>query len=472
MSSERGIVATGVYIPQSRLDGDEIEAAWETSAPVSRAAVPNADEDTLTMAVTAGRDAIESSSREPRAVDHLAIGTTTPPLDEEEFAPRAASALGLREDTELDVATQSPAAGADALLSAAAADGPALAVVSDAPTGNPAEVGQRVGAGAAAFLFDESGAVVFADAATRSRDAPGIRFRERGSDTVEQLAITTYERETIRDLVSTAVDGLDVDHAAVTGASLYQPTADIPHRIARALPYEAESVERGTVVTDIGDAGAATTAIGLLAALEESAPSSVTVAGFFGSGATAIALGFETRAAIDTGVSAAIENGVSIPYAAALRERGHLGETEVAGGGAHVSLPSWQRTLPQRYRLEAGQCPDCGAVAFPPEGACPDCHERVAFDALELPRTGAIVAVTVIGQGGAPPEFVEVQRRDGPFAVAIVEVSSDDGAARFPVQLTDCDPEAVSVGDRVVGRFRRIYSVEGVTRYGLKFVPE
>ncbi|MBX0325313.1 3-hydroxy-3-methylglutaryl CoA synthase [Halomicroarcula sp. F13] len=472
MNYARGIVATGVYLPQSRLNGDEIEAAWGTSAPVSQIAVPAADEDALTMAIAAARNALDDSKIDPRDINHLAIGTTTPPLEEEEFAPRAASALGLNTDCELEAATQSTVAGANVLLSAAAASGPALAVVSDAPKGDPAEVGQRVGAGAAAFLFDEGGAVILADSATRSRDAPGLRFRERGSETVEELDITTYERETIRDLVSTAAEALDIDHEAVDGASLYQPTPDIPHRIARALPYDAETVERGTLVNDVGDAGAATTAIGLLAALDESDPSSVTVAGFFGSGATAVALAFETRTAIDASVSEAIDGGVSIPYAAALRERGQIGETEVAGGGAHVSLPSWQRTIQQRYRLEAGQCPNCEAVAFPPEGACPDCHKRVEFDKIELPRSGEIVAVTVIGQGGAPPEFVELQRRDGPFAVAIVEVTAGDGTARFPVQLTDCEPDEVSVGDRVVGRVRRIYSVEGVTRYGLKFVPE
>ena len=52
--TDRGIAAAGVYVPKSCLDGDEIEAAWGTSAPVDRAAVPAADEDALTMAVAAG----------------------------------------------------------------------------------------------------------------------------------------------------------------------------------------------------------------------------------------------------------------------------------------------------------------------------------------------------------------------------------------------------------------------------------
>ncbi|WP_424005743.1 zinc ribbon domain-containing protein (plasmid) [Haloarcula salina] len=472
MSSDRGIVATGAFVPRLRLDGDEIEAAWGTSAPVARAAVPAADEDTLTMAVAAGRDAIESSRFEASAVDHLAVATTTPPLEEEEFGPRAVAALGLEADSTLATSTQSTVAGADALRSAARADGPALAVVADAPAGDPGEAGQRVGAGAAAFLFAAGGAVALTDAATRSRDAPGIRFRESGSENVDGLDITTYERETIRDLVAEAVEALDVPADAVTGTALHQPTSDIPHRIARALPYDAETITRGTLVDEVGDAGAATPALGLLAAIDASESASHVVAGCFGSGASATALAFEVREPVQTSLSAALDGGVDVPYATALRERGTIGEAEVAGGGAHVSLPSWQRSIPQRYRLEAGQCPDCGAVAFPPEGACPDCHERVTFESVSLPRSGEIVASTVIGQGGAPPEFVPQQRRDGPFGVAIVEATVAGDSARFPVQLTDCDLDEVSVGDRVEARFRRIYSAEGVTRYGLKFTPQ
>jgi 3-hydroxy-3-methylglutaryl CoA synthase/uncharacterized OB-fold protein len=470
--ADRGIVATGVYIPRTRLDSTEIEAAWGTAAPVDRAAVPAADEDALTMSVAAGRGALDG--RETDSITHLAVATTTPPLEEEAFAPRIGAALGLDSEISTTTATQSTAAGGEALLSGIDADGPALVVVADAPQGDAATVGQRVGSGAAAFFIGDSADVVLADRARESRDAPGLRLRERGSTEVSELDITTYERETTRETVSTAVDGLEIDHDAVGGAAIHQPTGDIPHRIGTALPYDGAAIARGTVVDEVGDAGAATTALGLLAALDAADPGSTAVAGFFGSGATAVGLGFEVEAPLDTGVEASLDGGVEASYPEALRAGGTIGTAEVAGGGAHVSLPSWQRTTAQRYRLVAGRCPACGAVAFPPEGACPACHARTDFESVRLSRTGEIVAVTTIGQGGAPPEFVEQQRRDGPFAVAIVEapVVDGDGGARFPAQLTDCDPASVAVGDAVTGHLRRIYTVEGVTRYGLKFVPK
>ncbi|WP_321170857.1 zinc ribbon domain-containing protein [Halobaculum halobium] len=30
-----------------------------------------------------------------------------------------------------------------------------------------------------------------------------------------------------------------------------------------------------------------------------------------------------------------------------------------------MSVPTWRRSQPARYRLRAGRCPDCGALAFP-----------------------------------------------------------------------------------------------------------
>jgi uncharacterized OB-fold protein len=167
----------------------------------------------------------------------------------------------------------------------------------------------------------------------------------------------------------------------------------------------------------------------------------------------------------------AIDGGESLSYARYLRKRGHVVSGEVAGGGAHVSLPTWRQSLDARYRLTAGRCSECGALTFPPEGACGRCGARGAFDRIELPREGRVAANTVIGQGGAPPEFGPQQARDGPFGVAIVELTHDGETVQLPAQLTDCDPDSVEIGDRVRAVVRKIYEQEGVARYGTKFVP-
>ncbi|WP_081641537.1 Zn-ribbon domain-containing OB-fold protein [Halarchaeum acidiphilum] len=119
----------------------------------------------------------------------------------------------------------------------------------------------------------------------------------------------------------------------------------------------------------------------------------------------------------------------------------------------------------------AGRCPECGGLTFPAEGACGMCYDCVDFARVELPREGVVEAATVIGQGGAPPEFISQQDRDGPYAVAVVRFTLDGADVTLPMQVTDCDPDHVEVGDAVRATVRRVYTDEGIPRYGAKVTP-
>ncbi len=467
----RGVTAAGVYLPRFRLSTEETQEAWGTAhaSGIERKAVPAADEDALTMAIAAAERALDGGPVDRGSLNLVAAATTTPPLEEGEFVPRLVRALDLPADVASSTATQHAAAGAEALGRALDADGPALVVVSDCPEGDPADSDHPLGAGAAAFVIDDDPVVAVRDIAWHSDDTPGVRFRERGEENVESLGITTYERNVVREGVTEAVSALDVDAESATGAAVHQRDGKFPYRAAGDAALSNEAVAAGTVVDRVGDAGAATVPIGLLSALSEADGSELTVAAFFGSG-TAAAVAFEGGLPV-TGIDT-VDGGDPIDYTAYLRERGYVVEGEVTGGGAHVSIPTWRRSLDQRYRLVAGECPECGGVTFPPEGACQACHSRVEFEQFEAPRTGTVRALTVIGQGGAPPEFATLQQRDGAFAVAIIALDAEDGAVTLPAQITDTDPESVDVGDTVRATIRRIYTQEGVPRYGVKFTPD
>ncbi len=472
-SGDRGIVAAGVHVPRFRLDTDDLSDAWGHSqaSGVESKAVAGADEDAVTMGIAAAENALDDADLDPADVSFLGLATTTPPLAEEELAPRLVRALGLPESTATRTATASPASAAQVIEDALAADGPALAIAADAPEGDPADADHSFGAAGVALLIDDDPAVAITDVSHHSDEYPGIRFRQRASEDVETLDITTYQRTAMRESVTAVLEDLDADLESVAAAAVYQPDGGIPYRITGDVPLDSDVVHRGVVADAIGDAGAAGVPLGLVAALESDdvGDDDTTVAAFFGGGGSST--GLQLEGALDGDRTATIDDGESISYATYVRERGYVVEGEVAGGGAHVSLPSWRRSLDQRYRLAAGRCPECGAYAFPPEGACPACHELVEFDRVEMPRTGTVEAVTVIGQGGAPPEFVPQQDRDGAFGVAIIELADDEGSVELPAQLTDCDPEAVDVGDAVEATIRRIYDQEGIPRYGVKFTP-
>jgi hydroxymethylglutaryl-CoA synthase len=135
--------------------------------------------------------------------------------------------------------------------------------------------------------------------------------------------------------------------------------------------------------------------------------------------------------------------------------------------GAYISVPTWWRSLGQRYRLELGECRACGALNFPTDGACSSCGRVSEFDVVEPTGEGEIVARTVI-TGGVPPEFDEYLEQVGAIGVVVVEL---DEGVRVPGMLTDCDPSEPTHGDRVEAVVRRVYTQENIRRYGYKFRP-
>jgi uncharacterized OB-fold protein len=150
----------------------------------------------------------------------------------------------------------------------------------------------------------------------------------------------------------------------------------------------------------------------------------------------------------------------------ALRDQ-RAGASITTSMGAYISPAAYSEHPDARYRLVGRRCVECGTLSFNPRAACIHCGST-EFEAVPLKPTGSVYAVTTIGQGGAPTEFAPLQAAMGPYGVAVVEL--DDGP-RLTAMLTDCDPSAVAIGDPVRATFRRIYTQDGLTRYGLKFRP-
>ncbi|HLE53633.1 MAG TPA: Zn-ribbon domain-containing OB-fold protein [Thermoplasmata archaeon] len=135
---------------------------------------------------------------------------------------------------------------------------------------------------------------------------------------------------------------------------------------------------------------------------------------------------------------------------------------------AHVSVPMYWRTIPQRYRLVGHKCRKCGNVNFPPKGVCKYCSASSDFEEVQLSGRGKVHTFTLIGAGGAPPEFAEQEKAGGSYPVTIVELEE---GPKVIGQMADVNPKDVRIGMPVRAEMRRIYSEEGVIRYGFKFVP-
>lgn len=123
-------------------------------------------------------------------------------------------------------------------------------------------------------------------------------------------------------------------------------------------------------------------------------------------------------------------------------------------------VPKYTREIPQRFRLEAEKCTNCGYIAFPPRIICPECQSQ-KFELIKLKPEGTILTFTIIR---IPADQFA---RQAPFAIAIIETV--DGA-RLTAQVVDCKLEDIEIGNKVKLMFRRIQKEgkSGILQYGYK----
>ena len=127
-----------------------------------------------------------------------------------------------------------------------------------------------------------------------------------------------------------------------------------------------------------------------------------------------------------------------------------------------MKSPQYTREIPQRYRLEAGKCMQCGKVHFPPRLICDACQSR-EFEQIMLSRVGKILTWTIIHV--SPANF----NLETPYIIAIVELENN---VRLTCQVVDCDPEELAVEAPVEMVFRRIQEDchADIIQYGYKAV--
>lgn len=459
------LAGVGAYAPRYRLSADAVrDALGSFEAPgIESVAVPDADEDAVTMAWEAGRRALDAAALDGADVDAIFLASTTLPTLDESPVPHLAVAFDAPDDVDSRAFTASTAAGGEALATALEYDaGTVLVVAADAPTGAPDDaLGHAAGAGAAAVVLTPDGDDV-SHAGSATLPFQGTRYRQTGADATTGLGITGYDRVAYTDTLTAALDGVEV---GVDAAALSMPDGKRPYRATAACGLDAETVGAAETVSTLGDTGAASPLLGLAQAARDGATSIVLAA--YGSGATCHA--FEIHAA-GAPVEAALDGEWALDYAGAMRRRGAFSTGPPAGGGANVTTPTFRRSLAQRYRLDAGVCRACGDPAFPPDGACPTCGARDGYETVTLPWTGRVATTTEIGAGGAPPEFVDYQQRAGAYGTAIVTFEGEAGAVDVPLQVVGYD-DPPEIGDRVSTSLRVLYDQHGSRRYGLKATP-
>jgi uncharacterized protein len=107
-----------------------------------------------------------------------------------------------------------------------------------------------------------------------------------------------------------------------------------------------------------------------------------------------------------------------------------------------LTQPFWDAAKDDR--LVVPRCTNCGTYRLPPSAYCFSCQTR-DFEWVELPGTGTLYTFTIV-RHPLHPDLAEIC----PYASGVVELDGTQGAgARMLVNIIDCDPDRLAIGDKV-----------------------
>lgn len=464
-----GIVSYGTYLPYHRLDRASIGAALGTPPGRGTRAVASYDEDATSMAVEAARAALRPGAGEPPAPRQVLLATTSPPYLDKTNAAAVHAALRLDPSAgayDLVGSVRSGVAALVAARDAAAAGRPSLAVLSDVRVGLPGGADEQQGGdGAAAFVLGDDGViaeVVAHGVATvelldRWR-VPGEPASRAWEERFGEGAYVAAADQAIADALKQAgVTPGDVDRLVVAGVH-----ARAAGRVRASAGVRPESVVDDLAGT-VGNTGAAHPGLLLAAALDVASPGEVVVVVILADGADCLVLrttdriaGFTPRRTVASQLA-----GAPVGYQTYLTWRELLvREPPRRPDPEKPAAPPSFRRAAWKFGLEASRCESCGTRHLPPVRVCVSCGAVDEMASEPMADVEGVVATSTIDRLAFS--------LSPPVVAAVIDFA---GGGRLQCEMTDVDPAAVRIGDRVEMTFRRLFTADGVHNYFWKARP-
>ncbi|MDQ3945187.1 MAG: OB-fold domain-containing protein [Actinomycetota bacterium] len=461
----RGVIACGGYMPYHRLRRAAIGEVVPGAGGQGTRSVASFDEDTTTMGVEAARLALRGAP-DGISPDTLWFSTVVPAYLDKTNATGVHAALRLPPEVPAFDGIGSVRSASGTLRAALLGSDATLVVAADLRSGLPGSRDEADGGDGASALLVGGGDRVIAEylGGASVTDEFVDRWRTPGDNRSkvweERFGETKYlelgQEAWKRALAETDLAPGDVTRVAVSGTH------------ARAVRTAGSKLGAKEIVDDlsatVGNTGAAHPGLLLSGAIEQSSPGDVLALVVLADGADVFL--FRATEALASyrparPVAGQIAGGGEIPYGKFLAWRGMLPvEPPRRPEPSRISASAAARAADWKYGFVGSKDRSTGAVHLPPsrvsrEGGAVDDMEPVPM----AERQGTIATFTVdrLVYSPSPPVV---------FAV----VDFDDGG-RFPVELTDVDPEAVAIGDRVEMTFRRMFTADGLHNYFWKARP-
>ncbi len=478
-----GICSYGGYLPRYRLNRMLVYQAmgWMNPANIANAkgekAVANFDEDSITMAVAAGLNAIEGMDRSSFQAVYFA--STTMPYRERLNAGIVSAALGLNDHIRTADFSGGLKAGTTALLSALDGVGSKnlnniVVTASECRLGKPSSPQEMIfgDAAAAVVVGDENVIAEFKGSYSVTYDFAD-HFRGQSTKFDRQ-----WEDRWIRDLgfdqfIPEAINGL-LNKYSIKIDNFAKVIYDCHYVAARnklnKLLGIAPQADQPNLQTEVGQSGTAQSLVMLVNALEEARAGDKILVVSFGSGCDA--LYFEVTENIEkqknrNGISASLTDKAELDnYTKYLVWRNIL----PGDAGLRSEEDTWTRwsALWRSRKMVLGlwgaKCKKCGSPQIPPQHVCVNAECGAVGemeDYLFSDKIGHIASFTgdMLAASLNPP--------------AIYGQVEFDGGGKMMFDFTDCNLDELATGMPVCMSFRRKYYDEkrDISGYFWKAVP-
>jgi hydroxymethylglutaryl-CoA synthase len=306
-SRSLGIVGYGAYIPRYRLNTREISKLWRGNQdtdvlPVDRISVPGLDEDTVTMAIEAAKNALMRAGIEAEEIRGVWVGSESHPYAVKTTSSIVAEALGITPHTTAADVEFACKAGTEALQAAIGLVGShmadySLAIGVDTAQGRPGDALEyTASAGGAAYIIGpaEKAVAVLEGSCSYVTDTPDF-FRRENRKYPEHANRFTGEPAYFHHILSavrTLFSELKLDAKDFAAAIFHQPNVKYPQKVGKMLGFKPEQIETGLLSRFIGNTYAGASPLGLTAVLDVAEPGERILIASFGSGAGSDAFSF------------------------------------------------------------------------------------------------------------------------------------------------------------------------------------
>lgn len=309
-----GIVSYGTYVPTYRIRLSDISNVWhgDNEAPnlqMSEKAVPGIDEDAITMAIEAGKKAIDSGKIDPTKIGCIYVGSESHPYAVNPSSSTVATYLQMGNNymtVDLEFACKAGTAGmqiAAALITTKQINY-GLIIGSDTAQGRPHDMLEYTAASAAcAFLFGRKKNEIIADilmTSSYTSDTPDF-WRRDGARYPTHFNRFTGEPAYFTHIFSEAKKLFEKSTLKPEDFSycvFHMPNGKFPRIIAKKLGFTPKQLAPSLVVDKIGNSYSASSLLGLAAVLDIAKPKEKIFFVSYGSGAGADGFIFETGPAI------------------------------------------------------------------------------------------------------------------------------------------------------------------------------